>query len=255
MAKIIKKIVYNGFFYGLGFPGMTHNLQYRGKSLGAFTDSYASAVASMQFTDMYVGDTFTQNGHTYKIGGLNYLFGADHNSDLPPHLLMITDILTKREMNPTPTTSGGFAGSEMWKSYFPTVVNQLKADFGSHLLTWNEYLTTGTATSADGAADQGDFFPVQASMMNRVMYCGTLNSASSLSTPFHGKNYNIGIETKQLPIMKLHPKEITYGNSVWQRDIFDKEGFNTMNKTFQATRDWEKADNDEVGVRAFFLIG
>ena len=227
----------------------SHNAAYRGKSLGAFTDSYASAVASGQFIDMYVGDTFTQNGHTYKIGGLNYLLGADHNEDLPPHLLMITDVLTQRGMNSSNTTRGGFAGSDMWKSYFPTVVNQLKADFGSHLLTWNEYLTTGTYGNE---ADQGAFFPVQASMMNTVMYWG---SPSQFSTPFNnGENPNIGIETKQLPIMQLHPDEQNNtAQETWQRDVYDSAAFATANPDGNA--DWYGASDASVGVRAFFLIG
>lgn len=238
-------ISFNGHPYEA--PATFHNTVYRGKSLGAFTDSYASAVASELFTDMYVGDTFTQNGNTYKIGGFNYLLGADHNVDLPPHLLMITDILTSRDMNPVDTTSGGFAGSDMWKSYFPTVVNQLKADFGSHLLTWNEYLTTGT----DGnIANQGDFFPVQASMMNSVMYWG---SPSQYSTPFNGKNYNIGIETKQLPIMQLHPDEQNNNHHhVWQRDVYNSTDFAFANP--DGTPNHYKASGIG-GVRAFFLIG
>lgn len=245
MGQIPKEIAYNGVLYE--GPELLHNVIYRGKSLGAFTDSYASAVANTQFTDMYVGDTFTQNGHTYKIGGLNYLLGADHNSDLPPHLLMITDNLTECAMNSSDTTRGGFAGSKMWKSYFPTVVKQLQTDFGSHLLTWNEYLTTGVNGDA---ANQGAFFPVQASMMNTVMYWGSSGQYSTSAS--NGTNHNIGIETKQLPIMKLHTDEQKNGgNWAWLRDVYDSSGF------ARATRDglahWSYADSSG-GVRAFFLI-
>lgn len=243
MGKIPKEIAYNGLLYE--DPAVFHNATYRGNSLGAFTDSYASAVASMQFTDMYVGDTFTQNGHTYKIGGFNYLLGADQNDNLPPHLLMITDIFTGSAMNPSDTTSGGFAGSDMWKSYFPTVVKQLQTDFGSHLLTWNEYLTTGT----DGkAANQGAFFPVQASMMNTVMYWGSPSQYSTSAS--NGTNYNIGIETKQLPIMKLHTDEQKFGvQAGWLRDVYDSQ-------SFAATAGSPSLyyASDGLPVRAFFLI-
>lgn len=244
MGKIPKEIAYNGLLYE--DPAVYHNAIYRGNSLGAFTDSYASAVASMQFTDMYVGDTFTQNGNTYKIGGFNYLLGADQNDSLPPHLLMITDILTGDEMNPSDTTSGGFAGSDMWKSYFPTIVKQLQTDFGSHLLTWNEYLTTGT----DGnAANQGAFFPVQASMMNTVMYWGSPSKYSTSAS--NGTNYNIGIETKQLPIMKLHTDEQNFGvQAGWLRDVYDSDSF-----AASAGSPSSYDASDSLEVRAFFLIG
>lgn len=246
-------ITFNGHLYEDLLT--SHNIAYRGKDLGAFTDSYASALsndsdASALFTDMYIGDTFTQNGHTYKIGGFNYLLGADHNEDLPPHLLMITDVLTNMGMNSSATTSGGFAGTDMWKSYFPTIVQQLKADFGNHLLTWNEYLTTGTDGNS-GAANQGDFFPVQASMMNSVMYWG---SPSQYSTPFNGKNYNIGIETKQLPIMQLHPDEQNNnGNYAWLRDVYNSQDFAFAKP--DGTPGSHRASGNGGGVRAFFLIG
>ena len=224
------------------------NAQYRGASLGAFTEDYATKIKYGIFDAMQVGDTFTQNGHTYKIGGFNYLCGADNNPNLGNHLIMITDNLTNREMNPSNTTNGGFAGSKMWKSYFPTVVEQLKTDFGDHLLTWNEFLTTGTDGS--GAADQGEYSAVQASMMNNVMYWG---APTSYSTPYNGTNYNTGIETKQLPIMKLHTDEQKNGgNWAWLRDICNSSGFAYADGDGSA--DWNPATTSN-DVRAFFLIG
>ena len=228
------------------------NARYRGRSLGAFTESHASAVANMQFANMYVGDTFTQNGHTYKIGGFNYLCGADNNPNLGNHLLMITDNLTKREMNPSATATGGFAGSEMWKSYFPTVVEQLKADFGDHLLTWNEFLTTGLDKAGD-AANQGDFFPVQASMMNTTMYWGYPPAGSvPVNDGVTNHNYNTGIETKQLPITQLHPDEQRGGTQwTWQRDIYDSKSFLSANPSGYSGHN---PASDNECVRAFFLL-
>lgn len=223
------------------------NAKYRGKSLGAFTEDYATKIKNGVFDSMQVGDTFTQNGHTYKIGGFNYLCGAEQNPKLGNHLIMVTGQLGSHIMNPSDTTAGGFAGSDMWKTYFPTIVNQLKADFGNHLLTWNEYLTTGT----DGnVANQGEFFPVQASMMNTVMYWGL---PSRYSTSSGGKNWNTGIENKQLPIMKLHPDEQKNGGIwSWQRDIYNSRGFAGVNGDGFAGYG---SASDGLDVRAFFLIG
>lgn len=222
------------------------NAKYRGKSLGAFTEDYATKIENGVFDSMQVGDTFTQNGHTYKIGGFNYLCGAEQNPKLGNHLIMITDELGSHAMDPSNTT-GGFAGSDMWKSYFPTIINQLKEDFGKHLLTWNEFLTTGT----DGnAANKGEYFAVQASMMNTVMYWG---SSGKYSTSFNGKNYNIGIETKQLPIMKLHPDEQkNNGNWTWQRDIYSYRKYAGVND--DGGQDCNSAFIVSNNVRAFFLI-
>lgn len=222
------------------------NAKYRGKNLGAFTEDYATKIENGVFDSMQVGDTFTQNGHTYKIGGFNYLCGAEQNPKLGNHLIMVADELGKHVMNPSDTTAGGFAGSDMWKTYFPTVVNQLKADFGNHLLTWNEFLTTGT----DGkAANQGKYFAVQASMMNTVMCWG---SPSAFSTSSGGKNWNTGIETKQLPIMKLHPDEKKHdGSGTWLRDVSDSESFAGISSYGDPGAPFASTD---LSVRAFFLI-
>lgn len=223
------------------------NAKYRGKSLGAFTEDYATKIKNGVFDSMQVGDTFTQNGHTYKIGGFNYLCGAEQNPNLRNHLIMVTGALDGVAMNPSDTNAGGFAGSDMWKTYFPIIVNQLKADFGNHLLTWNEFLTTGT----DGnAANQGKYFAVQASMMNTVMYWG---SPSQYSPSSGGKNWNTGIENRQLPIMKLHPDEQKNdGQQTWQRDIFAYEWFAAAND--DGTEGEAPASTSGLDVRAFFLI-
>lgn len=223
------------------------NAKYRGKNLGAFTEDYATKIKNGVFDSMQVGDTFTQNGHTYKIGGFNYLCGAEQNPKLGNHLIMVTGQLGRHAMNPSETNAGGFAGSDMWKTYFPTIVNQLKADFGNHLLTWNEFLTTDT----DGnAANQGKYFAVQASMMNTVMYWG---SPSKYSPSSGGKNWNTGIENRQLPIMKLHPDEQKNGGQfTWQRDIFANEWF--AGAAEDGTESFDVASDSEPYVRAFFLI-
>jgi len=251
---IIGKSIFK--YAGEWTPALAHNATYRGQSLGSFNETFANDINNSTFNNMYVGDTFTQNGHTYKIGGFNYLFGADDNVNLSPHLLMITNMFTYPEMNPSATTSGGFAGSNMWKSYFPTVVKQLQTDFGSHLLTWNEYLTTGV----DGdAANQGAFSPVQASMMNTVMYWGSPGKYSTLAS--NGTNYNIGIETKQLPIMKLHTDEQKNGGQrVWLRDVSSASNFAYADDDGTESSNEANSANgfggDYIdGVRAFFLIG
>lgn len=248
--KIPPKIVYNGneyIYHLLPAPGAAaHNAKYRGQSLGAFNNTYAANLANGSFDGMYIGDYFTQNGHKYKIAGFEYLFGKDHNTSLGHHALMITDVLDNYDMNTSNTTSGGFVNSDMWRNYFPTVTSQLKSDFGSHLLTWNEYLTNDT----DGnAANSGQWVSTQVSMMNTYMYWGS----GQYSTPSGSKNYNLGIETTQLPIMKLHPDEQKNGGTwTWQRDVYNSQAFADADN--DGSQGWNYASNTN-GVRAFFLIG
>lgn len=230
------------------------NAKYRGSNLGTFTEDYAAKIHDGYFDSMQVGDTFKQNRHTYKIAGFNYLCGAEQNPNLGNHLIMITDKLGDDAMNSSRTTKGGFAGSQMWKLRFPKFVKQLKTDFGDHLLTWNEFLTTGINGNA---ANQGEYFAVQASMMNTVMYWGKPRDYSPSSG---GKNWNIGIENKQLPIMKLHHDEQNNDDyEAWLRDISDSSSFATVNE--EGTPESEPADVSAAngyrgGIieRAFFLI-
>lgn len=228
------------------------NAKYRGDDLGAFTEYYATKIKDGDFDSMQVGDTFTQHGNTYKIAGFNYLCGTENNPELKNHLIMITDSLGTYEMNPSNTTDGGFGRSDMWRTIFPTFVDQFKADFGKHLLTWHEFLTTGTE---DGVASGVQSFAVQASMMNTVMYWG---SPSQYSTPYSAStvnhNWNIGIENKQLPIMKLHPDEQKGGKDwTWQRDIYDSNSFAAVDEN-NNPKSYQANGGSPCSVRAFFLI-
>lgn len=245
---IINKNVYKfDHVWPLNMDGANaQNAKYRGSSLGAFTEDYATNIHNGDFDSMQVGDTFTQNGHTYKIAGFNYLCGAKKNPNLGNHLIMITDSLGEYAMNPSDTTAGGFAGSNMWKSTFPNFVKQFKADFGNHLLTWNEFLTTGiNGNAVNNAANIGEYFAVQASMMNGKMYWGSRFDYNKLDT---------GIETKQLPIMKLHPAEKNTGPAwLWLRDIVDNQIFLSAEEK-NGYLNYSQTATETFNTRAFFLI-
>ena len=226
----------------------THNATYRGQSLGSFNETFANDIDNGTFNNMWVGDYFTVNNHKYKIAGFNYKCGHEENTGLANHLIMITDVLGRHDMNSTDTTEGGFAGSSMFKDEIPVVEEQLATDFGEHLLKFKSYLATSIDSS--GAPNGGQWYELTANLCNSAMWWG---SPSPYSNNKNGTKYNIGDEDTQLPIMKLHTAEQSSGsNYVWLRDIYNSSSFARANRDGSAY--WYRA-SDSNDVRAFFLIG
>lgn len=222
----------------------THNAKYVGASLGAFNEDYAERVKNGTFKDLWVGDYFTINNHTYKIAGFNYKCNHEGNLGLGNHLIMITDVLGSHVMNETNTTAGGFAGSEMFKQEIPVVEKQLATDFGSHLLKFKSYLSTSVDSS--GAPNVGQWYELTACLCNSAMWWGKPCPDNS------GKKYNLGDEDTQLPIMKLNSNEQKSNDTwVWLRDVYNSSYFSYADS--DGSMSWRYA-NYLNGVRAFFLI-
>ena len=103
----------------------THNATYRGQDLGSFDETFAGDIENGTFNNMWVGDYFVVNNHTYKIAGFNYKYGHEENTGLANHLIMITDVLSNQVMNSSDTTEGGFAGTELFKKVLNYTVDDL----------------------------------------------------------------------------------------------------------------------------------
>ena len=225
-----------------------HNAIYRGQRLGSFNETFASYIKDGTFNNMWVGDYFVVNNHTYKIAGFNYKCGHEENTGLTNHLIMITDVLSRQAMNSSDTAVGGFAGTELFKNYFPQIESQLQTDFGNHLLTFKSYLST--SIGSNGAPNNGQWYSLKACMCNSAMWWG---SPSQYSNNANGTKFNLGDETEQLPIMKLHTDEQKGGsNWTWLRDIYDSRAFAVAITDGSAA--WIGASGSSGDVRAFFLI-
>ena len=224
-----------------------HNAVYRGQDLGSFNETFANDIENGTFNNMWVGDYFVVNNHTYKIAGFNYKCGHEENTGLTNHLIMITDVLGAHDMNSTNTTEGGFAGSDMFNDEIPVVEKQLATDFGEHLLKFKSFLSTSIDSS--GAPNNGQWYELTANLCNSAMWWG---SPSEYSNNANGVKFNIGDEDTQLPIMKLHTAErSSNSNWVFLRDIHNSYGFAVAKVDGSAY--WLGASSSD-GVRAFFLI-
>lgn len=223
-----------------------HNNIYRGKDLGVFNDTFEQAIQDGTFDNMYIADTFTMNGHTYHIAGFNTEWGTEKNTELGNHICLITDNFGDSQMNSSYTTQGGFAGSDMFKNTLPKLVSQLKADWGDHLLEFNEFLSTGI--DLNGAPNIGAWFKVQASLMNTTQVFG---APTKYSNNANGEKYNIGNENSILPLFKLKPSDRNTSYYWWLRDIYNSQSFAGVNGDGSAHRN---AADGGGGVRAFFLV-
>lgn len=251
-------------FYSIVPDGaQNHNNIFRGWNLGALNSTHIANIQNGSFKDMFIGDYFDINGSWYVIAGINAKHLKGDNAALGNHLLLMPDRFsrladgtvmrpdrkTTHYMNDTDTTAGGFANTKLYKTYMPSIQRKLEADFGSHLLTFREVVSTHVDGS--GAPDQGEWRDAKLGIPNEVMVYGTTLTGNNKNNAW----YNIGDEDVQLPLFRLNPDELTNHRdwSFWLRDIHSASGFACADASGSAS--WYDASNDRIGVRAFFLIG
>ena len=258
---IPEKIYYQGneyLYHALPTPGaVAHNKILRNENLGVPNDKIYASIRNGSFDDLYIGDYFVINNHKYVIAGLDYLYGAENNSGLGHHALIIDLNTSSKRLHHSNDLSKGYVDSEMFRTTLPNVLSRIKADFGNHLLSWNEYLTTSVE---NGYANGGDWFNVQISLPNHMMLGHVYDSLEDNFKNPNGTDYNIGIEKDALPIFSLDlkslPKEI-YGNWILTRTI--SVGTKEYNVNISSKGDFytymlNSVTNYEY-IYPFFLIG
>lgn len=252
MANIPKMIYYKGVRYSYNpepTPGaVAHNKVLREQNLGKLTDEHYRSISNGTFDDLYVGDYFTINNHKYIIGGFDYLYGAENNSNLGHHALIIDYNRTDNGGDSTYPWSknNGFTKSETYLKKLPELDKRHEVDFQNHLLEWNEYLTTSTQ---DGIANGGDWFRVKSSVFNIKMLGRKVSNPQYFETiNKNGIDYNVGIEKDVLPIMNFTTSNVFLSYN-YIRDV----GYSNLSLLFNVTSlgHWD----DSNGLLSFFLIG
>ena len=241
----------------------THNNIFRGANLGALNSTHIANIQNGNFHDMFIGDYFSINGSNYVIAGINTKHLHGDSISLGNHLLLMPDRVSKladgtamigdgkttHYMNDTDTTAGGFAGTKLYNTYMPSIQKKLEADFGSHLLSFREIVSTHI--DASGAPDTAEWRDAKLSIPSEVMIYGSIMNGNNKN----GSWANIGDDTTQLPLFRLNPDEISdnRSRSLWLRDVHSATGFAVASSN--GDTNWGVASNPSVGVRAFFLIG
>ena len=249
-------------FYAMVPDGaQTHANIFRGQNLGDLTATHIANIQNGTFHDMFVGDYFTVNGSTYVIADINYKKGHGDKTPLGNHLLLMPTDLSKTPtqtlapdgktthyMNDTDTTAGGFAGSKLYKTYLPQIEQKLASDFGSHLLSFRQIVSTHV--DDNGVPDQAEWRDAKAMIPSETMIFGSAVNGNNKN----GSWYNVGDDACQLALMRLSREERnSYRSTIWLRDVCSTTNFACAydygnDFSFNASYNW-------AGVRAFFLIG
>ena len=261
-GKEVSKARLADVYYSLIPDGIAHNNVFRGKNLGALTDTHIANIQNGTFRDMFIGDYFSINNSNYVIAGINYKRHHGDNADLGNHLLLMpsdwsktpTETLnpngsTTHFMNDTDTTAGGFANTKLYKTYLPQIQQKLETDFGAHLMNFRTVVSTHVDDS--GAPDQGEWRDAKVGIPNEVMIYGTTLNGNNKNNAW----YNTGDENSQLPLMRLNDSERCNNRTgaIWLRDIRSSSGFAYAGVYGDGS--WLGASAAWLGVRAFFLIG
>ena len=249
----------------------------------AGTDGYAL------FEDIYVGDYFkmsraisayertgqyqTTGSQYVTIAGLDTMMnnGNQENGVDYHHAVMVpgqgfggTQHFGRSRMNATNTTEGGYKASEMNTLVFGDVVStgstaadatinqQLYAEFGSHLKTTSELVSSAiNATgynrfgSATGCASGWEIISAQATLMSEIEVYGSIAWSSS--------GYDTGTANIQLPLFAFSKQaQNNRSANYWFKDIASAANFCYANfVSYISSVGASSADKD---VRPRFII-
>ena len=240
------------------------------------------------FEDIFVGDyikmsrpisAYNQNqslqltGSQYvTIAGIDTLWGNGDNISMAyHHLVMVpgmgfggTQHFGRSRMNPTNTTVGGYAGSEMHTITIgaiatsgstettATINQQLYAEFGSHLKTTRELLSNSINStgynrfgSNTGCSNGYNWVSCQAVLISEIEVYGSIAWSSS--------GYDTGNANKQLPLFANSKQSINNRSAwYWLKDIASASDFCRCGSNGNA--DYSSAGNAYSYVRPRFII-
>lgn len=253
----------------------SHNCFFRGKNLGTINASNIDAfitshgIATGAFNDIYVGDYFTApydgTATIFRIAGFNLYMWSGDTELTANHIVVVPDYqLTTSAMNSTSTTANGYKGSNMFTniiggSAVTSGVNKKLYDiFGTHLLKYQDLLSTGMSanasskanSTASGAAASWHACDVYANLMSGSQIFGEAVAASSL--------YDYGFSTGRFPLFMFEPKyainRSTSGTRgwYWLKEIYDSTMFAGCNSDGCLSA---AVAGNAGGVRPFFLLG
>lgn len=233
----------------------THNMFYRGKALGgSVTSEQWAAIKAGTFKDLYLGDYWSIGGVDYLIAAFNYWLTCGDTACNTNHLLVVPrNNLYTAGMNSSNITTGGYVGSEMYKTGLAQAKTTINNAFGSaHILNHRQYLVNAVTS---GAPTGTDWYDSTVELMNENMVYGGRQFSpmpNGATDPWNTcRNYTI--DKSQLPLFHLAPWLICNRQWYWLRDVVSAATFATVDSHGNASCD---AAGDAGGVRPVVgLIG
>nr|DAL35153.1 MAG TPA_asm: hypothetical protein [Caudoviricetes sp.] len=203
-----------------------HNMVYRGKALGgSVTSEQWAAIKTGTFKDLYLGDYWSIGGVDYLIAAFNYWLACGDTGCTANHLLVVPrNNLYTASMNGSKITTGGYVGSEMYKTGLAQAKTTINSAFGSaHILNHRQVLVN---TVTDGKSAGADWYNSTVELMNESMVYG----GRQFSPMPDGRGpwdtcCNYTIDKSQLPLFHLAPWLIHSRTWYWLRDVVFANGF------------------------------
>lgn len=235
-----------------------HNAIYRGKFLGnAVTPTQYDSIKAGTFEDLYSGDYWTIGGINYRIAAFDYYLNSGDTSCTTHHVSIVPDTcLYNAQMHNTSsdgyegdaakTTTGGYVGSDMYKSNLEQAKTTIKSAFSDHVMKHRIYLTNAVA---NGRASGGAWCDSEVDLMCEQMVYG-----SGIFSPVSdGSNVvtNYRVEKSQLPLFQHEPSRICNRNNWWLRDVITAFSFASVHGNGSAN--YYNASHSN-GVRPAFCI-
>ena len=209
----------------------THNMVYRGKALGgSVTSEQWAAIKAGTFKDLYLGDYWSIGGVDYLIAAFNYWLTCGDTACNTNHLLVVPrNNLYTAGMNSSNITTGGYVGSEMYKTGLAQAKTTINNAFGSaHILNHRQYLVNAVTS---GAPTGTDWYDSTVELMNENMVYGGRQFSpmpNGATDPWNTcRIYTI--DKSQLPLFHLAPWLICNRQWYWLRDVVSAAFFADVN--------------------------
>lgn len=231
-------------------PVELRRVLFRGKNLGtALTAVQKAAIKDGSFKGMFLGDYWSIGGRIWRIVDMDYWYNCGDTAFTSHHLVIMPDeALYNAQMNTTNVTTGGYVGSEMYKSNLANAKTIVNAAFQGSVLTHREYLCNAVA---NGRPSGGAWFDSSIELPNESMMYGHPHFSPTSDGSTVPAIYTIS--KTQLALFMVCPRFIVNRSyNQWLRDVVSSAYFALVGSYGNA--DYYSA-SISYGVRPVFPVG
>lgn len=231
-------------------PVELRRVLFRGKNLGtALTAVQKAAIKDGSFKGMFLGDYWSIGGRIWRIVDMDYWYNCGDTAFTSHHLVIMPDeALYNAQMNTTNVTTGGYVGSEMYKSNLANAKTIVNAAFQGSVLTHREYLCNAVA---NGRPSGGAWFDSSIELPNESMMYGHPHFSPTSDGSTVPAIYTIS--KTQLALFMVCPRFIVNRSyNQWLRDVVSSALFAGV--LYNGNAGYNSASNSG-GVLPVFPVG
>lgn len=231
-------------------PVELRRVLFRGKNLGtALTAVQKAAIKDGSFKGMFLGDYWSIGGRIWRIVDMDYWYNCGDTAFTSHHLVIMPDeALYNAQMNTTNVTTGGYVGSEMYKSNLANAKTIVNAAFQGSVLTHREYLCNAVA---NGRPSGGAWFDSSIELPNESMMYGHPHFSPTSDGSTVPAIYTIS--KTQLALFMVCPRFIVNRSyNQWLRDVVSSAAFADVDGSGDPSY---HGASGSYGVRPVFPVG